>query len=82
MNKQATIVVHGSAGPGAAENMMSGKVVVKGDVSQYAGATGRGGMLALRIEHFPLRLVGAGRLLVQKLIELAERGRGEVDGSH
>jgi methylamine---glutamate N-methyltransferase subunit B len=47
MNKQATIVVHGSAGPGAAENMMSGKVVVKGDVSQYAGATGRGGLLVV-----------------------------------
>jgi glutamate synthase domain-containing protein 3 len=47
MNKQATITVHGSAGPGAAENMMSGKVVVKGDVSQYAGATGRGGMLVV-----------------------------------
>lgn len=47
MNKQANITVHGSAGPGAAENMMSGKVVVKGDVSQYAGATGRGGLLVV-----------------------------------
>jgi glutamate synthase domain-containing protein 3 len=47
MNKQATIVVHGSAGPGTAENMMSGKVVVKGDASQYAGATGRGGLLLI-----------------------------------
>ena len=47
MNKQATVIVHGSAGPGTAENMMSGKVVVKGDVSQYAGATGRGGMLVV-----------------------------------
>lgn len=47
MNKQATIVVHGSAGPGAAENMMSGKVIVKGDASQYAGATGRGGLLVI-----------------------------------
>ena len=47
MNKHANIVVHGSAGPGAAENMMSGKVVVKGDVSQYAGATGRGGLLVV-----------------------------------
>jgi glutamate synthase domain-containing protein 3 len=42
MNKKATITVHGSAGPGVAENMMSGKVIVKGDASQYAGATGRG----------------------------------------
>src|SRR5215213_7343618 len=37
MNKQATIIVEGSAGPGVAENMMSGMVVVKGDASQYAG---------------------------------------------
>jgi glutamate synthase domain-containing protein 3 len=47
MNKQATIVVEGSAGPGVAENMMSGTVVVKGDASQYAGATGRGGLLVI-----------------------------------
>src|SRR3954469_20034624 len=47
MNKQATIVVEGSAGPGLAENMMSGRVVVKGDASQYAGATGRGGLLII-----------------------------------
>ena len=47
MNKQATIVVDGSAGPGVAENMMSGTVVVKGDASQYAGATGRGGLLVI-----------------------------------
>ncbi|MFN3622492.1 MAG: protein GlxC [Hyphomicrobium sp.] len=47
MNKHANVTVHGSAGPGAAENMMSGKVVVKGDVSQYAGATGRGGILVV-----------------------------------
>jgi glutamate synthase domain-containing protein 3 len=47
MNKKATITVHGSAGPGVAENMMSGKVVVKGDASQYAGATGRGGLLVI-----------------------------------
>jgi methylamine---glutamate N-methyltransferase subunit B len=47
MNKTATIVVHGSAGPGVAENMMSGEVRVKGDASQYAGATGRGGLLVV-----------------------------------
>ena len=47
MNKQATVVVHGSSGPGTAENMMSGQVIVKGDASQYAGATGRGGMLVI-----------------------------------
>ncbi len=47
MNKQATITVHGSAGPGVAENMMSGKVRITGDASQYAGATGRGGLLVI-----------------------------------
>ncbi|MGE5266485.1 MAG: protein GlxC [Deltaproteobacteria bacterium] len=47
MNKRAEITIHGSAGPGVAENMMSGSVVVKGDASQYAGATGRGGLLVI-----------------------------------
>ena len=36
MNAQATIRVHGSVGPGVAENMMSGTVIVEGDASQYA----------------------------------------------
>ena len=48
MNKQATINVHGSVGPGVAENMMSGTVVIEGDASQYAGATGRGGLLVIK----------------------------------
>ncbi len=39
--------MHGSAGPGVAENMMSGTVVIEGDASQYAGATGRGGLLVI-----------------------------------
>jgi methylamine---glutamate N-methyltransferase subunit B len=47
MNKNATVVVHGSSGPGTAENMMSGQVIIKGDASQYAGATGRGGLLVI-----------------------------------
>ena len=47
MNQCATVVVHGNAGPGVAENMMSGQVHVKGDVSQAAGATGRGGLLVV-----------------------------------
>jgi glutamate synthase domain-containing protein 3 len=47
MNKSATVVVNGNAGPGVAENMMSGQVHVKGDVSQAAGATGRGGLLVV-----------------------------------
>jgi methylamine---glutamate N-methyltransferase subunit B len=46
MNKQATITIHGHAGVGVAENMMSG-VVVKGDASQSAGATGNGGLLVI-----------------------------------
>ena len=45
MNKQANINVKGSVGPGVAENMMSGKVVIDGDASQYA-ATGHGGLLS------------------------------------
>jgi glutamate synthase domain-containing protein 3 len=40
--------VRGSAGPGVAENMMSGSVVIEGDASQYAGATGRGGLLVVK----------------------------------
>ena len=47
MNREARITVHGSAGPGVAENMMSGEVRVKGDASQYAGATGKGGLLVI-----------------------------------
>ncbi|GGC86283.1 protein GlxC [Chelatococcus reniformis] len=47
MNREAQVVVDGSAGPGVAENMMSGQVRVKGDASQYAGATGHGGLLVV-----------------------------------
>lgn len=48
MNKQATINVTGSVGPGSCENMMSGKVVIEGDASQYAGATGHGGLMVIK----------------------------------
>ena len=48
INKQATIRVTGSVGPGAAENMMSGRIIVEGDASQYAGATGHGGLLVIK----------------------------------
>ncbi|MDP9286166.1 MAG: glutamate synthase [Actinomycetota bacterium] len=48
MNKLATVRVQGNAGPGVAENMMSGTVVVAGSASQSAGATGRGGLLVVR----------------------------------
>ena len=47
MNKQATVVIKGSAGVGVAENMMSGSVHVRGDVSQSAGATAHGGLLVV-----------------------------------
>jgi len=47
MNKLATVRVHGNAGPGLAENIMSGAVVVDGNASQSAGATGRGGLIAV-----------------------------------
>ena len=48
MNQRASVRVQGSVGPGACENMMSGKVVVDGDASQYAGATGHGGLLVIK----------------------------------
>lgn len=48
MNKQASVHVAGNAGPGVAENMMSGTVIIDGDASQYAGATGRGGLLVIK----------------------------------
>jgi len=47
MNKRARVIVNGNAGPGVAENMMSGTVHVRGDASQAAGATGRGGLLLI-----------------------------------
>jgi glutamate synthase domain-containing protein 3 len=47
MNKRANIVINGSAGVGLAENMMSGRVHVKGDASASAGATGCGGLLVI-----------------------------------
>jgi len=47
MNKHADIVINGHAGPGVAENIMSGTVRVKGNASQAAGATGVGGLLVI-----------------------------------
>jgi methylamine---glutamate N-methyltransferase subunit B len=43
----APVVIDGNAGVGVAENMVSGEVRVKGDVSQAAGATGVGGLLVV-----------------------------------
>ena len=48
MNKRATVRVHGNAGTGVAENMISGEVVVDGNASQSAGASGQGGLLVVR----------------------------------
>lgn len=47
MNKRARITIEGNAGTGVAENIMSGRVHVKGDASQSAGATGCGGLLVI-----------------------------------
>lgn len=47
MNKEADIIINGHAGPGVAENMMSGSVRVRGNASQSAGATGNGGLLVI-----------------------------------
>jgi methylamine---glutamate N-methyltransferase subunit B len=47
MNKHATVRVHGNAGSGLAENMMSGRVVVDGSASQYCGATAHGGLIVV-----------------------------------
>ena len=47
MNQQANIIINGNAGPGLAENMMSGQVRVTGNASQYAAATAHGGLLVI-----------------------------------
>lgn len=47
MNKQADVTINGSAGPGVAENMMSGSVRVLGNVSHCAGASSHGGLLVV-----------------------------------
>jgi glutamate synthase domain-containing protein 3 len=48
MNQHATVHVHGNAGTGVGENMASGSVIVDGDASQSAGASGIGGLLHIR----------------------------------
>jgi hypothetical protein len=47
MNKHARVTIHGNAGTGLAENIMSGVVRVKGNASQAAAATGRGGLVII-----------------------------------
>jgi glutamate synthase domain-containing protein 3 len=48
MNQHARITVHGNAGPGAGENMMSGTIRVDGFASTGAGASAHGGRLIIR----------------------------------
>jgi glutamate synthase domain-containing protein 3 len=48
MNKHASVLVQGNAGPGVAENMMSGRVEVGGFASGGAGASAHGGLLVIR----------------------------------
>jgi methylamine---glutamate N-methyltransferase subunit B len=48
MNKRATVRVHGNAGVGLAENIMSGTVEVEGYAGQSCAATGRGGLVVVR----------------------------------
>ena len=45
MNKQAVVTIFGNVGTGVAENMMSGRVHVKGFASVSAGASAHGGLL-------------------------------------
>ena len=48
MTKHARITLNGNAGPGVAENIMSGEVRrARGNASQYAGASGHGGLLVI-----------------------------------
>ncbi len=47
MNQHCNIVVDGNAGPGLAENMMSGSVRVTGNASQYCGATAHNGLIVI-----------------------------------
>lgn len=48
MNQRATVRVHGNAGVGLAENIMSGTVIVDGYAGQSCAATGRGGLVVVR----------------------------------
>src|SRR3954447_8012189 len=48
MNQLATVRVHGNAGVGLAENIMSGTVCVDGYAGQSCAATGRGGLVVVQ----------------------------------
>lgn len=47
MNERARVTIHGSAGRGVAENIMSGVVRVRGNASDCAAASGHGGLVAI-----------------------------------
>jgi glutamate synthase domain-containing protein 3 len=47
MNKRARATVHGNAGRGLAENIISGVVRVRGSASDSAAASGRGGLVVI-----------------------------------
>lgn len=47
MNQRASVTVLGNVGVGVGENMMSGRVHVRGSASQSAGATAHGGVLVI-----------------------------------
>jgi glutamate synthase domain-containing protein 3 len=47
MNQAARIAVHGQAGKGLGENIMSGSIRVAGNVSECAGASGHGGLIVI-----------------------------------
>ncbi len=47
MNQHAHIHVKGHAGPGLAENIMSGSVRVTGNAAQYCAASGHGGSVVI-----------------------------------
>lgn len=47
MNQHAAVRVHGNAGVGLAENIMSGRVEVDGYAGQSCAATGRGGLVVI-----------------------------------
>ena len=67
MNKLATVRVHGNAGSGLAENMMSGRV-----------DSDRQRVRAARIQHPP---VARGRVIdrMQRRVQLAQRRHGKVE---
>src|SRR5699024_2823160 len=47
MHQKGNLTIAGMAGPGVAENMMSGRVHIKGHASQSAAATAHGGLLVV-----------------------------------